>query len=266
MVIYKITNVINNKVYIGQTTKCPKIRFKCHCKNKRYKSIIKKAIDKYGKDNFKLEVIDKADNIDGLNELERYYIWKYQSANKKYGYNIEFGGKNSILSKETRLKISKSKTGKKINRSKGQELGIIKARNACKKPIICLNINKTYLSITDAANELNLRKTGINAVLTGKCDQTGGYKFKYVDEKLNKKADNFKKYRKHKYIKRIEKIKANAGKYRIKNIKCSNGIIYNSISDAAKELKLKTTNICKVLKNTRNHTGGYKFEYINKDK
>lgn len=94
MYVYKLTNTINNKVYIGITQSIEKRRiqhFRCKKNHPLYN-----AIQKYGKDNFIFEVIDTADNRKVLCELERYYIRLYNSNDRKYGYNITSGGEDNI--------------------------------------------------------------------------------------------------------------------------------------------------------------------------
>lgn len=94
--IYKITNLINNKIYIGQTTSCVQKRFDEHNIHGKYNKMpIDKALFKYGKENFKVEIIDdKAKDQDELNLKEQYYIALYNSCDKKIGYNLLIGGKN----------------------------------------------------------------------------------------------------------------------------------------------------------------------------
>ena len=95
--IYKITNQVNGKVYIGQTTKSLKERFNKHCwatsSNDVYHQsmAIKLAIHKYGKENFKIELIEECD-INKLDEREVYWISYYDSYNN--GYNCTKGGQN----------------------------------------------------------------------------------------------------------------------------------------------------------------------------
>lgn len=86
--IYKITNTINNKCYIGKTID-PKKRFKYHKTSNDY--VIHKAIHKYGVENFKFEVIDKTEYNEQINELEKYYI-KYFNTLTPNGYNVAKGG------------------------------------------------------------------------------------------------------------------------------------------------------------------------------
>jgi hypothetical protein len=97
MIIYKITNIINNKVYIGQTIKTLHKRKSQHlqrAKDFKYKTPLCNAIRKYGIDSFIWQTIDNsANNREELNDKETYYIALYKSANRIYGYNIiEKGG------------------------------------------------------------------------------------------------------------------------------------------------------------------------------
>lgn len=110
MYIYKITNLINNKVYIGQTTRCYKIRFKEHIESALYdktkNTYLYKSIKKHGKENFIIEVIEKVDDLNLLNEREVFYINHFNSINP-FGYNYLPGGKNNYkLSEQHILNIS----------------------------------------------------------------------------------------------------------------------------------------------------------------
>ena len=91
--IYKTTNLLNNKIYIGK-------------KHKNYfvpdyfgsGILIKKAIKKYGKENFKVEVIDWCDSLEELNMKEKYYIETLNSdRHTGLGYNIAKGGDGGDL-------------------------------------------------------------------------------------------------------------------------------------------------------------------------
>ena len=110
--IYKITNLINGKVYIGQTYRLLRHRITCY-KRLKCNEHLKNAIIKYGFDNFKFEVIYETHNINELNEKEIFYIKEYNSTDKNIGYNIDLGGRNKIVSEETKQKMSKSGLGKK---------------------------------------------------------------------------------------------------------------------------------------------------------
>ena len=92
--IYKITNKLNNKCYIGQTVKNPEKRFQQHRNNytKSYFSqiVLYKAFNKYGIENFIFEVIEEVEN-NKLDEKEKYWIEYYDSYFN--GYNSTLGGK-----------------------------------------------------------------------------------------------------------------------------------------------------------------------------
>lgn len=92
--IYKITNKINGKIYIGQTHKSVESRFEDHIKNaeteKQY--YLSKAIRKYNKENFIIETIDYALTKNEIDEKEKYWINELKTNNRLYGYNMTIGG------------------------------------------------------------------------------------------------------------------------------------------------------------------------------
>lgn len=85
--IYKTTNKLNNKIYIGQK-KSEIFLGKAYLGSGKY---LKRAINKYGEDNFIVEMLDTAESRDKLSELEIYYIEKYNATNINVGYNIAKG-------------------------------------------------------------------------------------------------------------------------------------------------------------------------------
>ena len=83
--IYLTTNLINNKKYIGMSTR----------DDERYLGsgkLIKRALDKYGKSNFRKEILEYEEDFEKLCELEKYYIEKYDAVNRNDFYNIHEGG------------------------------------------------------------------------------------------------------------------------------------------------------------------------------
>ena len=85
--IYLVTNEINGKQYIGFTNKTLNERRKNHIKSsKNGKTHFYNALNKYGIDNFKWEIIDE----NGMYDMEKYYIKKYNTF--KSGYNMTLGG------------------------------------------------------------------------------------------------------------------------------------------------------------------------------
>ena len=106
--IYKITNKLNGKVYIGQSVDID-TRWRQHC-NAKDNVAIHNAIKKYGKENFNFEVLLECP-VEMLNDWERDMIALYDCISPK-GYNLTEGGGGCKCSEETRLKMSEAKKGK----------------------------------------------------------------------------------------------------------------------------------------------------------
>ncbi len=107
MIIYKITNTINEKVYIGLTTTSLKTRWQSHKGSvKSNPRPLYRAMRKYGIENFTIEVIDETDSMEKLAELERSYIKKYNSRDPQFGYNLAAGGQTSALDDNGRAKLT----------------------------------------------------------------------------------------------------------------------------------------------------------------
>lgn len=132
--IYKTTNLINNKIYIGK-----------HNRNKFDNNyvgsgrLVKAAIQKYGFENFKCEMIDIAMNLQDLNTKERFWIEKYHSTDKSIGYNLTSGGDGgdtfTYLTNDEKIsrvnKLSQSITGRRLS-----DTTKLKLHNALKCRII----------------------------------------------------------------------------------------------------------------------------------
>lgn len=204
MVIYKITNLKNNKIYIGQTIRDIKQRFIEHCKPSSECSALKFAIKKYGKQNFIIEELYYSFNLMDLNEKEEYFINIFNSCNKKFGYNCNFGGNNRKHSKETKIKISKAHIGKKrepfskswrqkISEANKNRKGEIRSKLARlnysiskgAKPFNVFLNNKfigTWVNQSECSETLGLNNKKISLCLNKKNKQHKGYTFNYIGE------------------------------------------------------------------------------------
>ena len=170
MWIYKITNIQNNKVYIGQTIRPIEQRLKRHFNdalNNILDTHFARAIRKYGKENFIIEQIDTAQTQDELNQKERYWIQYYNSVND--GYNetdaISKCGGNTYQSKtDAEMEVIKEK----IRQSK------IGAKNPMARKIKRINIVTGDVDIFDTiiscaqACGIKKGKTSIMDRLNGK--------------------------------------------------------------------------------------------------
>lgn len=109
-IIYKITNKLNGKIYIGQTIQSLKDRWYRHCAKKGLSKAeinmpIKRAILKYGKNNFNIEVLEEcAASI--LDAREQYYIDYYDSYHNRY--NCTLGGQKGAKPLQTSEEVQKA--------------------------------------------------------------------------------------------------------------------------------------------------------------
>jgi group I intron endonuclease len=109
MHIYKITNLVTNKIYIGQTIqKNPKMRWYSHQADARggKNTHLYNSMRKYGVDQFLWEVIDSATCLDKLNDKEQYWLDEYRKTNEVY--NLREAGGNKMHSPESIEKMRQS--------------------------------------------------------------------------------------------------------------------------------------------------------------
>lgn len=186
MWVYKITNIQNNKVYIGQTIRPIEQRFKRHINdalNNILDTHFARAIKKYGKENFIIEQIDTAQTQDELNQKERYWIQYYNSVNE--GYNetdaISKCGGNIYQSKtEEEMEVIKEKIRQTKIGSKNPMARKIKRTNIITNEI---DIFDTVISCAQACGIKN-GKTSISTRLNGqiKSPFKKTWIFEYYDE------------------------------------------------------------------------------------
>ena len=201
MIIYKITNEVNGKVYIGQTIRSIKKRWWEH-KDDMSKSELPlyRAMRKYGVDNFTIEEIDGANSKSELNYKEVHYMYKFNSLDKNSGYNLRMGGSNGGHSQETRDKISKVQMGKKAKKSTKQKMSkthkkrmenpelrkrisqTLRKTSTLKKPIVRSD-GVEFESISECARQMGTTSPDLWATLNGKRKTHKGYSFKYLDKK-----------------------------------------------------------------------------------
>jgi group I intron endonuclease len=107
--IYKITNIDNGKVYIGQTNS-PDLRWSQHKSNAKHNTrpneVLCRAIIKYTPEKFLFEVIATCKTQEDTDELEIEAIAQYKSCDGEFGYNILPGGNKMVHTPEIRAKMS----------------------------------------------------------------------------------------------------------------------------------------------------------------
>lgn len=113
MIIYKVVNKINGKIYVGQTAKGLNLRIGQHIRGKG--GILSRALQKYGIQSFEIAIIDVCSSKKEMDEKEKYWIAMLRSK-APHGYNLTDGG-DGILgcrrSEETRKKQSEAAAGTK---------------------------------------------------------------------------------------------------------------------------------------------------------
>jgi group I intron endonuclease len=115
--IYLLTNLVNNKVYVGQTVESLVTRWRKHRSNAKRGSLsrIGKAIRKYGPNAFTIQRLTPDNPQHELNNLEQVWIILFKSTNGDFGYNITAGGDHVAITPEGIEKMRKSLTGKKLS-------------------------------------------------------------------------------------------------------------------------------------------------------
>lgn len=127
MIVYLVRNKINGKLYVGQTIESLQKRWCQHYSNNP-KTVVDRAIRKYGKDAFAVSQIARASNKEQLDYLEQYFIVVYNShISYGMGYNVDHGGGGSsgrVVSEETRKKLSAWQKGCKKSESHRLAIGV----------------------------------------------------------------------------------------------------------------------------------------------
>lgn len=231
-VIYKHTNKINGKCYIGQTCQTLSQRWR---KGEGYKNstYFYHAIQKYGWDNFEHTILECGLNENEVDERERYWIKYFHSTDENYGYNLSDGGNAehsfNLLHKEH------------------HQQSIIKALG---KKVICLNTKVIYPTITQATLE-----TGIDHIsdcCKGKIKSAGKDKegnalyWKYLDDYTGNEKIEIKKQKR--------------GKTSVLCI--TTGRIYSSAKEAERDTRVDSGSIGRCCNGKRKSAGNCTWKWL----
>ena len=191
-VVYKYISP-SNKIYIGQT--CRTLEQRAN-KGKGYShsKYFYEAIKKYGFENFKCEILKNNLSLDEANYWEIYYINKYKSYNRNFGYNISLGGNNRQRSIEEREKISifmknnnpmknpiiAQKVSQKIKGIKLSKERCKHISNGHKKQVQCIETGKIFNSRNEAAKFIGVAASGIGRAINGEQETSAGYHWRYI--------------------------------------------------------------------------------------
>lgn len=274
--IYKITNTVNGKVYVGETSKPLKHRLRQHLDEKSNCVKLKRAIEKYGRESFIIEQVDHAHNKDEAFQKERFWIEHYDSVN--CGYNILPSG-YSCCGKEARkvycvetketfdsvgvcARVFNVSAGFVTNCCKGNR-PTCKGKHLCfvgdngvpnienirwtrphHSKILCVETGIIYEDAKAAALSIGKSASAVNQCLYGKMKRCGGFHWEYVDK------ENFHK-------------KENTQKIRFRKTMCvDTGEEFDTYTDAARSIGVTPSRVKRCCDGKTKMVNGYKFIFI----
>lgn len=176
-VIYLYKNKINGNMYIGQAVDFKSRHTEHRCgKGIRDNSRIDLAFQKYGEENFEIEILESAPNMDDeeardyLNALEEYYIWKYNTFKDSNHYNLQAGGHNFGIKENNSLWKDEARVTKGGFTSKGNQVynlrfqGKVLRRSINKEMLqkICDEINNHKMDVHSRDERAYVIKCGIS--------------------------------------------------------------------------------------------------------
>ena len=252
--IYMIRNLSNNKVYIGQSTNINrrwndhKIKLK---NNIHYNEHLQKSYNKYGEKFFQYSILCETSK-ENLNELESYYIQKYQSDNSKYGYNQTLGGDcNIIFTKETI---------KKMRSSHEYEFVPILQYSLDKKLVARFN------SLSEASRSINGTPSGIrNCANKFSLNTNGSKTYKWYIWIYEHDVPKFEQTDITEYLFKETSFPVNKYEYPSGKFICA----YKTVLDAATSNNVSTDVISMCVREVQKQSNGFTYRnanYYNRDK
>lgn len=235
MIVYKITNLLNGKSYVGKTKHPLYVRWSQHklSAKKGSKAPFHKALRKYGTDSWKLEIICKASSLEELAKKEKQYI--------------SLGDHSYNATPESSLSGRLWTTEEKQTRKKAPWF-------STPEPIVCLTTGKKFSSIVEASKLLLIPHSSIAAVCRGRKDSTKGLKFDFVNMHKKIKADNLRTER------AVKRKALSVGGKQIEDM--VSGLRFNSIKETSKHYGVSPSTIGRFLKEGHGKCKGLKLRYL----
>lgn len=223
-IVYQHRNKINNKVYIGITSRTPQERWGNQGCNYKSSPYFYNSIQKYGWDNFEHNILYTNLTKEEACEKEQELIKQFNSMNREFGYNSTSGGEVFIMNDETKQKISKALRGNKNNlghpcseekkrkiseAQKGRKFteehrrklseAAKKRHIPCseekkkklsqnypnKKPVYCLELDTIFESVQECSRQLGIPATNISKLCKGRGKTLKGYHLSYYNDTIN---------------------------------------------------------------------------------
>lgn len=138
MIIYKVTNLKNQKVYIGQSRNSLEHRKSQHYREANSSgrnNYFHRALNKYNKSDFIWEVLEEYNSLEKLNAAEIKYIAEYNSTNRDIGYNRKLGGEQGLCCSSTKKLIGEhtKEVWKDPDKAARMRAGLLKGANTMKE-------------------------------------------------------------------------------------------------------------------------------------
>lgn len=200
--IYQIINLINGKVYIGSSSVNIIQRWRCHKSylktNKHQNNYLQNAYNKYGKENFVMELVELVSDKNKVISVEQKWLDKLQPfTNTNNGYNICKTAGNTCdkhHSKDSKLKMSKAKIGNKVwlGKKHTEETKLKMSKSQKGKKLS----EETKQKMSEARSKINITeetKRKISKSLIGNKRHLG---IKHTEETRQKISKTLKKYNK----------------------------------------------------------------------
>jgi group I intron endonuclease len=274
--IYKITNLKNGKVYIGES-KLMRTRWVQHryslSKGKMKNQHMQRSFNKIGCEFFRFDVVCYCEES-RLIELQKYYIEVFNSLNPSSGYNrIKEGETKVVFSDEmlNNMSIAQKERYKCVDTYNASLKYIEKARAKSNDvrgiPITRKDANGVIVWFKSSADAIrqtqglpNSAWSNIKANLKGQTKSAYGYEWQYVDEERRKHADE----------RRIKIFSERDGDYcspkavKATNIKTGAVLYFDSSYEAAKDYRFHSPAVSKCCRGLTDSHKGYTWEYLDK--
>ena len=269
--IYKIINIVNNKIYVGSSVNI-KERKKRHFiklkSNKHENRYLQNAFNKYGEENFIFEIIEYVENKNMLLEREQYWIDELSVCDRNIGYNMRLkAGSNLgyICSEETReklrqislylglkppsckgIKLSEEHKNKISNSHKGKKMSkeaVFKSAEARKGYITPMEVKQKISKALKGKTPWNKNKKMSEDAIKNMSECKMGH---FVSEETKQKMS-----------------KNNKNKAKVLNITTKK--IFTSITEASKYYNIQKSGISAACRGLYKMSGGFEWTYYNQE-
>lgn len=274
-IIYKITNTVNGKSYIGQCTCTLTKRWKMHrtaSRLNRSSSVFHNSINKYGYQNFKVEEILSCFSKEELDKMEDFYIKQYDTLTPN-GYNIKEGGANGKWSKHRTDQLSKELKEKFSDEDQKQQFiqqmqdgwnNLSEEEKLEKMEIIKSGSDWYWTKEQRIKKAEEIKQNWENLPDPAKAKRVNPMREYWTEDKLKEHSERMKEMEVWKKSGCLDKAKEKTSKkVKVICLATKKETIYDSQSDCVRALKMAQNTIIDILKGRRsNEYKGFRFENV----